>query len=320
MENTDETKAVKNLTEVVFILDRSGSMGGLEADTIGGYNSMLDKQKSEDGDVIISTVLFDDRTEVIHDRKKLQDVAPLTDKEYYVRGCTALLDAIGGAIKHINRVQKEQTEEERPDKTIFIITTDGLENSSQLYTYDKVKKMVEKKKTKKGWEFIFMGANIDAIEVANRFGVDKSRAVRFESDNVGHELNYSVMSKIIGCARAAASPKAMNIMLDRDEALAEIREDYEDLMEISKDRSAAPDFSSATDAQIKKLIKDHKLTDREQKLITMIWGLDDGRKKTYEEVGAAMGITPERAHQCVSHVLRKLKSPTPSRKLKDYLI
>ena len=216
----------KNLTEVVFILDRSGSMGGLEADTIGGYNSMLDKQKQEDGDVLISTVLFDDQTEVIHDRKNLQDVAPLTDKEYYVRGCTALLDAVGGAIKHINRVQKELPESERPDKTIFIITTDGLENSSQVYTYDKVKKMVEKKKEKKGWEFIFMGANIDAIEVANRFGVDKSRAVRFECDNEGTAINYKVMGDIVSRARMAGSACAMSASFDDKEMLEPARAHY----------------------------------------------------------------------------------------------
>ena len=132
----------KGLTEIVFILDRSGSMSGLEADTIGGYNSMLDKQKKEEGEVIISTVLFDDQTEILHDRKNIDKVEKITDKEYFVRGCTALLDAVGGAIHHIGRIQKEMPEEERPEKTLFIITTDGMENASREYSYDKVKKMV----------------------------------------------------------------------------------------------------------------------------------------------------------------------------------
>ena len=207
----------KNLTEVVFILDRSGSMGGLEADTIGGYNSMLKKQQEEDGDVVISTVLFDDQMEVIHDRRALGDVKPITDKEYYVRGCTALLDAVGGAIHHIGHVQKALPGDQKPDKTIFIITTDGMENSSTHYTYDKVKKMVEKKKEKKGWEFIFMGANIDAIAVADRFGVAANRAVRYECDKVGTALNFGAMSNIITHARHAASCAEVSMALDTEE-------------------------------------------------------------------------------------------------------
>ena len=229
-KNTVETKATeKNITEVVFILDRSGSMGGLEADTIGGYNSMLAKQKEEEGDVLISTVLFDDRTEVIHDRKSLKDVAPLTDKEYYVRGCTALLDAIGGSIHHINQVQKEMPEDQRPDKTIFIITTDGLENASQVYNYDKVKKMVEKKKAKKGWEFIFMGANIDAIDVANKFGVAANRAVTYESDCVGTSINYGIMSDIVSRARRAKTVCAMSASFDDEEMLEPARAHFSKL-------------------------------------------------------------------------------------------
>ena len=136
----------KNLTEIVFILDRSGSMRGMEADTIGGYNSLLAKQKKEKGEVIVSTVLFDDRQEVLHDRVNLNDITPMTDREYYVRGCTALLDAVGGAIHHIGNVHKYAREEDRPEKTLFIITTDGMENASQRYTYDKVKRMVEHEK------------------------------------------------------------------------------------------------------------------------------------------------------------------------------
>ena len=217
----------KNLTEIVFILDRSGSMGGLESDTIGGYNSMLKKQKKEKGEALISTVLFDDYTEVLHNRKKIKNVAPITDSEYYVRGCTALLDAVGGAIKHISRVQKEMPKDERPDKTLFIITTDGMENASHHYTYEKVKKMVEKKKEKDHWEFIFLGANIDAVEVAGRFGVDKRRAVRYECDRAGTKLNFQVMSNLVSCARASVSAEEFEDALDSDVMLAPIRKDYE---------------------------------------------------------------------------------------------
>ncbi|MCR5118924.1 MAG: VWA domain-containing protein [Lachnospiraceae bacterium] len=218
----------KGLTEVVFILDRSGSMSGLEADTIGGYNSMLKKQKSEEGEVLISTVLFDDRSEVLHDRKKLESVDDISEKDYYVRGCTALLDALGGAIHHISKVQKEMPAAERPEKTLFIITTDGMENASRKYTYEKVKKMVEKKKEKSKWEFIFLGANIDAIEVAGRFGVAANRAVRYECDGVGTALNFDVMSKMVSCARASESAVMMGACLDESDALEDIRRDYKE--------------------------------------------------------------------------------------------
>lgn len=217
----------KGLTEVVFILDRSGSMSGLEADTIGGYNSMLSKQKQEEGEAIISTVLFDDQTEILHDRKNLDQVDKITDKDYYVRGCTALLDAVGGAIHHIGRVQKEMPEDDRPEKTLFIITTDGMENASKQYSYEKVKKMVEKKKKKHHWEFIFLGANIDAIDVASRFGVAANRAVRYECDSVGTALNFDVMSKMVSCARASACAEDMEDILDDAELLAPIRAHYE---------------------------------------------------------------------------------------------
>lgn len=216
----------KDLTEIVFILDRSGSMSGLEADTIGGYNSMLEKQKKEEGEAIISTVLFDDRTEILHDRKSIDRVKNITDKEYYVRGCTALLDAVGGVIHHIGRVQKELPEDLRPEKTLFIITTDGMENASRLYSYDKVKKMVEKKKKKQHWEFIFLGANIDAIEVAGRFGVAANRAVRYESDSVGTALNYDVMSKLVSRARACGSAELMEEAFNDEDMLAPIQAHY----------------------------------------------------------------------------------------------
>ena len=217
----------KGLTEIVFILDRSGSMGGLENDTIGGYNSMIAKQKTEEGEAIISTVLFDNETEVLHDRVPLAKVEPITEKEYFVRGSTALLDAVGGAIHHIGNVHKYAREEDVPEKTLFIITTDGMENSSRQYSYDKVKKMVERQKEKYHWEFIFLGANIDAVSVANKFGVYRSRAVRYECDSVGTALNYEVMGKMVACARSAKSAKAMEEAFDSDEMLSEIRKDYE---------------------------------------------------------------------------------------------
>ena len=216
----------KGLTEIVFILDRSGSMAGLESDTIGGYNSMLKKQKKEEGEAIFSTVLFDDRTEVLHDRVPVKKVEDLTEDDYYVRGCTALLDAVGGAIEHIGKVQKEMPEDERPEKTLFIITTDGMENASHYYDYAKVKKLVEKKKKKHGWEFIFMGANIDAVKVAGQFGVSKKRAVRYECDGAGTQINFDVMSKIVSCARSSESMKVMEAALDDEDMMEPIRDHY----------------------------------------------------------------------------------------------
>ncbi len=215
----------KGLTEVVFILDRSGSMSGLEADTIGGFNSMISKQKKEDGEAVISTVLFDDQQEVVYDRQPVKMVEPMTDRQYYVRGCTALLDAIGGAIHHIGNVHKYAREEDRPEKTMFIITTDGMENASRFYTYDRVKYMVERQKEKYGWEFLFLGANIDAISVAARFGINADRAINYECDQVGTSLNYQVMSETITALRHAKNKE------DLDQAVckctAPIREDYE---------------------------------------------------------------------------------------------
>ena len=214
----------KNLTEIVFILDRSGSMAGLEADTIGGYNGLIEKQKNEPGEVYISTVLFDDRSEVLHDRQPLDRISPMTDKEYYVRGCTALLDAVGGAIHHIGNVHKYAREEDRPEKTLFIITTDGCENASRTYTYEKVKKMIERQKSRYGWEFLFLGANIDAAGEARKFGIDESRAVNYHCDSQGTELNYRALSKAISTVRCCSAPSAMNDALEGwDE---EIREDY----------------------------------------------------------------------------------------------
>ena len=190
----------KNLTEIVFILDRSGSMGGLESDTIGGFNAMLEKQKKEEGEALVSTVLFDDRSEVLHDRIPIEKVEPMNDKQYYVRGCTALIDAIGGAIHHISNVHKYIREEDVPAHTIFIITTDGMENASHEYTSKQVKKMIEEKK-EKGWEFLFLGANIDAVETARHFGIAEDRAVTYKSDKKGTRLNYKAMCGAISAVR-----------------------------------------------------------------------------------------------------------------------
>ncbi len=180
-------------SELVFILDRSGSMSGLEKDTIGGFNSLIQKQRKEKGKCYVSCVLFDDVQEVIYDRVPLNEVKKMTQKQYYARGCTALLDAMGGAIHHIGNVHKYSKEE--IGKTLFIIITDGLENSSKRYTYVTIKQMVERQKEKYGWEFIFIGANMDVIQEANKFGIDQ--AVRYACDEEGTALNYSVLSENI---------------------------------------------------------------------------------------------------------------------------
>lgn len=193
----------KDLTEVVFILDRSGSMEGLETDTIGGFNSMIEKQRNEDGEAYVTTVLFDNEIEMVHDRVAINKIEPMTDETYYVRGCTALLDAMGGAINYISKAHRYAREDDRPEKTIFIITTDGLENASSKYSYDMVKKMVEHEKSKHGWEFIFLGANIDAIDVASKCGIGADRAINFKSDSTGTALNYQAMTGIISAFRSS---------------------------------------------------------------------------------------------------------------------
>lgn len=195
----------KNLTELVFILDRSGSMQGLEGDTIGGFNAMLEKQKKEPGEAYVSTVLFDDQTEVLHDRMELGKVRPITDKEYYVRGCTALLDAIGGAIHHIGNIHKYARSEDVPEHTLFVITTDGMENASRRYTSQQVKTMIQRQKEKYGWEFLFLGANIDAVETAGSLGIAPDRAVNYHCDSEGTRLNYEVVSQAVTAVRCCAT-------------------------------------------------------------------------------------------------------------------
>ena len=197
----------KNLTEIVFILDRSGSMAGLEKDTIGGFNAMIEKQKAEKGEAYISTVLFDNESVVIHDRISLDRIPKLTEKEYYVRGCTALLDAVGGAIHHIANVHKYAREEDRPEKTLFVITTDGMENASRRYTYDKVKQMITRQKEMFGWEFLFLGANIDAAREAARFGIGADRAANYHADHQGTAVIYDAVCETV-CDFRASRPMA----------------------------------------------------------------------------------------------------------------
>ena len=194
----------KDWTELVFILDKSGSMAGLEADTIGGFNGMIERQKKEPGGALVSTVLFSNESTVIHDRVDLSRIEPMTDRQYHVGGCTALIDAIGGAIHHIGNVHKYAREEDRPEHTLFVITTDGMENASRRYTSDEVKRMVKRQQEKHGWEFLFLGANIDAVETAAHFGIRSERAVTYCNDPEGQQLNYRVVNEAISMMRACA--------------------------------------------------------------------------------------------------------------------
>ena len=209
----------KDLAELVFILDKSGSMGGLERDTIGGYNSMLDKQRDVEGEAVITTVLFDNGYELLHDRIDIKAVSPITEKEYQVGGSTALIDAIGRTINKIGNVQKNTDEKYRAEKVMFVIITDGEENSSREFTSDKVKEMIENQKEKYGWEFIFLGANIDAVETAAQFGITADRAQSYHSDKAGTALNYHVVgAAVAGFRTAAGMPENWN---------EEIAADYE---------------------------------------------------------------------------------------------
>jgi uncharacterized protein YegL len=208
-----------NLTELIFILDRSGSMGGLESDTIGGFNSMLAKQQEESGECRITTVLFDNEYELLHDRIDIKAVSPITEREYYVRGQTALLDAIGLTINKIGGVQRNTSEEFRAEKVMFIITTDGMENASREFNHAKIKSMIKEQKSKHGWEFIFIGANIDSVETAGRFGINADRAFDYLADKEGTQVNYMAMSK------AALSFRKSGLV--EDECFRELREDVQ---------------------------------------------------------------------------------------------
>lgn len=212
-----ENKKTNNgITELVFILDKSGSMSGLEADTIGGFNSMIAKQKKEDGKAYVSTVLFSDKSTVVHDRADISEIADMTDKDYVPCGCTALLDAIGDSVKHIRNIHKYARPEDVPEHTMFIITTDGMENASHRYTYDKIKQMIEKRKEKDGWEFLFVGANMDAVSVASRVGISADRTANYCSDAMGTRTVFEALSAPI---------KQMRCGMKLDRAWAETIED-----------------------------------------------------------------------------------------------
>ena len=207
-----------NITELVFILDRSGSMAGLEEDTIGGFNAMIEKQRKEDGDCYVSTILFDNVSEVLHDRVKLSEIAPMTDRDYTVRGCTALIDAIGGAIHHIGNVHKYARSEDVPAHTMFVITTDGMENASHRYTTERVRSMIERQKEKYGWEFLFIGANIDAVATAAEYGIASDRAVNYTADRQGTSVLYKAVTGAVTSMR-----RSEPLMADW---ASEIDEDY----------------------------------------------------------------------------------------------
>ena len=192
----------KGLTEMVFILDRSGSMAGLESDTIGGFNSLIEKQKKEEGEALVSTVLFSNSSEVLHDRVPLMEIKPLTDADYTVSGCTALMDAMGDAISHVTNIHKYARDEDVPEHTIFVIMTDGMENASREYSSDQIKKLVNQRK-KQGWEFIFLGANIDAVETAKHYGIAPERSATFVNDSCGQAVSYKAMSRAVSSLRTA---------------------------------------------------------------------------------------------------------------------
>lgn len=196
-------KTENKITELVFILDRSGSMGGLESDTIGGFNSLIEKQKKQEGECLVTTVLFDHELLTLHDRIPLGEVKPLTEKDYVVRGCTALIDAIGSTVDHISKIRKYIRKTDVPENTMFVIITDGYENASRKYSSDEVKRLIEQKK-ELGWEFLFIGANIDAVETAKHFGIDEDRAVDYRADSAGTAVAYEAVDMACCCMRASA--------------------------------------------------------------------------------------------------------------------
>ena len=212
-------KELSNVTELVFILDRSGSMAGLESDTVGGFNGMIAKQKQQEGEAFVTTVLFDNEIETLHDRIPLTEVPEMTEKEYFVRGCTALIDAIGTTVKHIESIHKYARKEDVPAHTLFVITTDGLENASRVYSSAEVKRMIERKKEKDGWEFLFIGANIDAVETAKHIGISADRAVNYRADKRGTKVVFDAVSAPISAMRS-------NCEIEADWGDA-INEDYE---------------------------------------------------------------------------------------------
>ena len=206
-----------NITELVFILDRSGSMAPLVEDTVGGFNSMIEKQRKQDGECYVSTVLFANRSEVLHDRVRLSEIKPMTDKDYTAYGATALIDALGDAIHHIGNVHKYARAEDVPARTVFIITTDGMENASHKYSSEQVKMMIERRKEMYGWEFLFIGANIDAVETAARYGIDRNRAVNYNADKEGTQLVYeSIATAVCDVRRCEAIPDDWSAKIDED--------------------------------------------------------------------------------------------------------
>ena len=210
-------KVKNNITELVFILDRSGSMAGLESDTIGGFNSLIKKQKKQRGECFVSTVLFDNVSEVLHDRVKLSEIPKMTERDYFTRGATALIDAIGGAIHHIGNIHKYARPEDVPEHTMFVIITDGYENASHLYSADSVRRTIKRQKSKYGWEFIFIGANIDAVETAGRFGIDSDRAVNYNADSQGTAIVYEAVSKAVKNIRESTPlPSGWSEEIDKD--------------------------------------------------------------------------------------------------------
>lgn len=207
MKKTNETKMKNGITELVFILDRSGSMAGLESDTIGGFNSLIEKQKQQEGECFVTTVLFDHEILTLHDRVKLADVKPLTNREYEVRGCTALVDAIGETVTHISDIHRYAREEDVPENTLFVIITDGMENASKNYSSQQVKQLISQKK-ELGWEFLFIGANIDSVETAGFYGISPDRAVNYHADKKGTRVVYDAVAGAVGKMRSCAPLEA----------------------------------------------------------------------------------------------------------------